>query len=472
MPATTAPPSRLTAYRDRVQPAVVAAMPELIARTAWDRDEIVAHQRARLRTLLADAVERSPFHGRRLAGVDPDRVDPRDLSALPTMTKADVVDRFDEVVTDRRLTADLVEGTLARTDTEPRPILDEYVAFASGGSSGRRGVFVLDVPAVVQFVGSLCRNLVARIEQMGGPPPGGLPVAIVAAGSAVHPTGGAIHLAGGPLPFHFLPVPATAPLPHLVDRLNALQAPLLYGYPSVLARLAAEQRAGRLRIRPMTVTSTSETLTPELRAAIREGFGVPIVNTFGSTEGLVGTSAPDDEDVVFAEDGCIVEVVDEHHRPVPPGTPSAAVLVTNLENHLQPLIRYELTDVLTAAPPRRGHLRALVRGRRDEVFRYPGTALHPHVVRSVLVRSPEVAEYQVRQTPTGIAVTVVPAEAGGRVDEDVLAERLADALAAAGLARPEVAVTRGVALDRDPQTGKLCRFVPLADRSRSLDPGT
>lgn len=467
MAATTAPPSRLTAYRDHLQPAVVAALPELIARTAWDREEVVAHQRARLRALLADAAERSPFHARRLVGVDPDRVDPRDLSALPTMTKADVVDRFDEVVTDRRVTGDLVEATLAGTGTEPRPILDEYVAFASGGSSGRRGVFVLDVPAVVQFVGSLCRNLVARIEQMGGPPPGGLPIAIVAAGSAVHPTGGATHLAGGPLPFHFLPVPATAPLPDIVDRLNALQAPLLYGYPSVLARLAAEQRAGRLRIRPMMVTSTSETLTPELRAAIREGFGVPIVNTFGSTEGLVGTSAPDDEDLVFAEDGCIVELVDERHRPVPPGAPSAAVLVTNLENHLQPLIRYELTDVLTAAPQGDGHLRARVRGRSDEVFRYPGATLHPHVVRSVLVRSPDVAEYQVHQTPAGIAVTLVPAQPGVRVDEDVLAERLADALAAAGLPRPEVDVTSRAALDRDPQTGKLARFVPLAGSSRS-----
>jgi phenylacetate-coenzyme A ligase PaaK-like adenylate-forming protein len=465
MSVTAAPPTPLAAYRDRLQPALVAALPELIARTAWDRDRILDHQRARLRSLLADATERSPFHARRLAGVDPDRVDPRDLSALPTMTKADVVEGFDDVVTDRRLTRGLVEATLARTGTEPRPILDEYVAFASGGSSGRRGVFVLDPRAMVQFVGSLCRTLVARIQQMGGPPPGGLPIAIVAAGSAVHPTGGAIRMADGLLPFHFLPVPATAPLADIVDRLNALQAPLLYGYPSVLARLAAEQRAGRLRIRPMMVTSTSETLTPELRTAIRDAFGVPLVNTFGSTEGLVGTSAPDDEHVVFAEDGCIVELVDERHRPVPPGTPSAAVLVTNLENHLQPLIRYELTDVLTASPTGPGgHLRATAQGRHDDVFRYAGVTLHPHVVRSVLVQCPEVAEYQVHQTPAGIAATVVPAEPGARVDGDVLAGRLATALAAAGLPHPEVVVESRAALDRDPQTGKLRRFVPLRRR--------
>lgn len=465
MTATAAAPTTFAAYRERLQPAVVAALPEMIARTTWGREQIVDHQRARLRSLLADAAERSPFHARRLAGVDPDGVDPRDLSALPVMTKAEVMGEFDDVVTDRRLTRALVEDTLAATDSEPRPVLDRYVAFTSGGSSGTRGVFVLDETAMTQFLGSLSRNLVARIEQTGGPPPGGLPIAIVAAASAVHPTGGAIRLAGGLLPFRFVPVPATAPLPHIVDRLNAVQAPLLYGYPSMLARLAAEQRAGRLRIRPVMVTSTSETLTPELRAAITEGFGVPIINTFGSTEGLVGSSAPDDEAVVFAEDGCIVELVDEQYRPVPPGTPSASVLVTNLENHVQPLIRYELTDVLIAVPGDEGHLRAAVQGRSDEVFHYAGATLHPHVVRSVLVQRPDVAEYQVRQTRRGVAVTVVPA--ADAVDEDALASALVTALAGAGLPDPQVAVASAPALDRDPRTGKLRRFVPLP---RALDP--
>ena len=46
-----------------------------------------------------------------------------------------------------------------------------------------------------------------------------------------------------------------------------------------------------------------------------------------------------------------------------------------------------------------GHLRARVRGRADDVLRYQGVDIHPHVVRSVLVRSPEILDYRVRQTP-------------------------------------------------------------------------
>jgi phenylacetate-coenzyme A ligase PaaK-like adenylate-forming protein len=72
------------------------------------------------------------------------------------------------------------------------------------------------------------------------------------------------------------------------------------------------------------------------------------MNAFGSTEGLVGVSAPDDEVLSFAEDGCIAELVDAEGRPVPLGTPSAKVLVTNLENPVQPLIRYEIGDSFVA----------------------------------------------------------------------------------------------------------------------------
>lgn len=64
----------------------------------------------------------------------------------------------------------------------------------------------------------------------------------------------------------------------------------------------------------------------------------------------------------------IVELVDERNEPVPPGTPSAKVLLTNLYNRAQPLSRYELTDRFVAQPPApdHGHLRAAVEGRSDE----------------------------------------------------------------------------------------------------------
>ena len=51
-------------------------------------------------------------------------------------------------------------------------------------------------------------------------------------------------------PVRYELVPATLPIAEIVDRLNALQPPVLGGYASMLARLALEARAGRLRISP------------------------------------------------------------------------------------------------------------------------------------------------------------------------------------------------------------------------------
>ncbi|GEL19111.1 AMP-binding protein [Pseudonocardia asaccharolytica] len=459
MTATTAT-SPFVALRDRTNAALLAAYPELIARLDWDRARIVAHQRLRLQALLAHAAAHSPFHSRRLRGIDLDAVGPADLATLPVMTKAEMMNELDDVFTDRRLTHRAVEEALAAAGREPAVLQGVHLALASGGSTGQRAVFVLDGPACVQFYGSLTRGFAARIAATGGPP-GGLPAAMVAAGSPLHATGTAGPLtAGGRLPFRFHSVPVTLPLPEIVERLNALQAPLLFGYPTMLARLAGEQRAGRLRIAPVAVTCTSETCTPELRAAITAGFGAPLIDGFGSTEGLVGNSPPGEEAIVFAEDGCVLELVDDRNRPVPPGTSSAKVLVTNLYNQVQPLIRYELTDRFVAEPPAagHGHLRARVQGRSDEVFRYGAVTVHPLVMRSVLVQTPEVLEYQVRQTPGGIDVAAV-ADPG--LDVAGLQRRLAAALAGSGLARPEVVVRPVPNLQRHPETGKLCRFIPL-----------
>jgi phenylacetate-coenzyme A ligase PaaK-like adenylate-forming protein len=373
-----------------------------------------------------------------------------------------MMNELDDVFTDRRLTRPAVERALAEAGPEPAALLGSYIALTSGGSSGRRGVFVLDLPAALQFFGTLTRGVVARLEAIGGPPPGGLPIAMVAAGSPVHATGMAAPLCQGDteLPFRFLGVPVTQPLSEIVEQLNTLQAPALYGYPSMLARLAREQEAGRLRISPMVVTCTSETCTPEQRAAISTGFGAPVIDSFGSTEGLVGASAPDKDVITFAEDGCIVELVDEHYRPVAPGTPSAAVLVTNLSNRLQPLIRYELTDTFVQQPAasEHGYLRARVSGRSDEGFRYGEVTVHPLVIRTVMLQFHEVVEYQVRQTSTGIDVTAVVDHG---LDLEVLRGDLSSALGGAGLAAPEVSVRSASNLERDAATGKLRRFVPL-----------
>jgi phenylacetate-coenzyme A ligase PaaK-like adenylate-forming protein len=457
----TKPRTTFDKFRQDVQASMLTALPAAIDRLHWSADQLAAHQRDELRSLVAHAIAHSPFHRRRLAGCDPSSLQLADLSTFPVMTKDEMMDELDDVLTDPGVRAADVERALHETTTEPVPIAGRVFAMASGGSSGRRGVFCFDRDATVAFLSSISRHSVARLQAFGDPPPGGITIAIVGAPSPVHATGTAqLFSAGHALPFQFSAVPVTLPFPEIVERLNTLGAPLLYGYPSMLARLAEEQRAGRLHLQLLGVTSTSETLLPELRATIRDAFGVPIVDTFGSTEALVGVSAPDDDVLVFNSDQCIVELVDEQDRPVPDGTPSAKVLITNLANRTQPLIRYAISDrfVRQPAAPDHGHLRARVEGRDDDALRFGSVTVHPLVIRAVMVKTPAVADYQVRQKTGGIDVDAI---AVAPVDPTDLRDRLARALSDAGLAAPVVSVRMVDGLERDARTGKIRRFQPL-----------
>jgi phenylacetate-CoA ligase len=420
MTASTA--SSLESFRRRVQESLFSRIPEHVQRLRWSARRIAAYQQDRLRSLLAHAVAQSRFHARRLGGVDHSRLELADLARLPVMTKAEMMAAFDEALTDSRLSRQQVEETLARTGEEPIPLFDEYICQATGGSSGHRAVFVFDAEAMADFVCSLLRTAMAGTGRGGGDAGGCLTIGLVAAASAVHATGIAPKLMDGS-PFRFVSVPATLPVAEVVERLNALQPDALFGYASMLARLASERREGRLRITPALLRSTSETLLPEHRAAITTAFGVPLVDTFASSEGLTGHSDPGEAVVTFASDLCIVELVDDRNRPVPPGEPSARVLVTNLYNRVQPLIRYVMEDTFVRQPDDggHGHLRATVEGRADDILHYEDADIHPLVIRSVMVKTPEIADYQVRQTASGIDVAVV---VHARLDRQHLGERL------------------------------------------------
>ena len=62
------------------------------------------------------------------------------------------MEHWDEIVTDRRLTLELAEAHLERVVSQgPAYLLGDYQVVTSGGSSGRRGVFVWDFEGWLGF---------------------------------------------------------------------------------------------------------------------------------------------------------------------------------------------------------------------------------------------------------------------------------------------------------------------------------
>jgi phenylacetate-CoA ligase len=104
-------------------------------RLTWPLERLHRVRDERLRALLRTARARSPWHRRRLTGIDLDAVTGAELAAVPTMSKADVMEHWDEIVTDRRLTLELAEAHLERVVSQgPAYLLGEYQVVTSGGS--------------------------------------------------------------------------------------------------------------------------------------------------------------------------------------------------------------------------------------------------------------------------------------------------------------------------------------------------
>lgn len=131
----------------------------MLDRLTWPADELAAHRTTELRRLVRGAREASPWHRARLAGGDLDTIDGSDLTALPVMTKDDLMANFDAVVTDERLTLHAVETHRAGL-TGDGYLFDRNIAAASGGPSGRRGLFVYDRDATVTLLMSVMRQQV------------------------------------------------------------------------------------------------------------------------------------------------------------------------------------------------------------------------------------------------------------------------------------------------------------------------
>lgn len=419
---------------------------ELGRRDHLVRADLLAYQRSRLSALVRHAVSRSPFYRDWFGsvGADGDVA----LDQLPVLTKAAMMEHFDRLVTDRRLKlADLERHVdeLARDDY----YLGRYRVLVTSGTAGLRGVFVYDRTAWSTVVASVLRSAAF----MGVSPrlPRRLGWATIGAPSPVHMTNRIAASADVGL-YRLLRIEATRPMHELVRHLNAFQPDILQAYASIAALLATEQQEGRLRVRPRIVSTTAEVRTPEMERWIREAWGVAPFNIYAMTEvGPVGSDCPEHRGIHLNEDLAILETVDEANHPVPPGSPGSKVLMTNLFNYVQPLIRYEVSDMLTAAaePCPCGRPFALVSGiggRNDDTLVLRGAdgrdvPVHPiHVYTALAVRA-DVRQYQVVQDGAGLHVLVVPAAGASPAEcKAGVAQRLGESLSKLHVASPRIDV--------------------------------
>ena len=412
----------------------------------------------------------SILYRERMQGFDPAQVP---LSALPVVTRTELMQRFDEWVTDPELTLDGLRSFTVGSMCCGDAFMGKYMVWESSGTSGQPGIFVQDAHAMAVYdalealrrhpprplahwVDPLC--LTERIAFVGAINGHFASYATMERLRQLNPW-----MAQTARSFSIL-----QPVDALVAELNAFAPTMISTYPTAAALLADEAMMGSLKVNVREVWTGGENLSLLVRERVQQALGCAIRNSYGASEFLAMGWECGAGHLHLNADWVILEPVDEHYRPVPAGQASYTVLLTHLANTVQPLIRYDLGDQISldSQPCTCGSPLPVieVQGRQDEPLEMAGrhrqtVTLLPMALTTILEEQAGVFDFQLRQKDDRTLVLRL----GSRGSEAVAAmarcrEALESFAASQGVASIRVQEELDQPLLRG-RSGKVCRVL-------------
>jgi phenylacetate-coenzyme A ligase PaaK-like adenylate-forming protein len=437
-------------------------------------------QLRRFRRLLAHAQRHSPYLKQKYRGIDARTARPTDV---PAITKAEMMAHFDDIVTNRRIRRRDVEAFVADKSNVGTFFLGKYPVLHTSGSQGQPALLVQDPGAF--------RRLFSMQVARGHTLPKTWTTffsnflnkkrwAIFQLRPGFFPSGAAFAYMPPALRrfVEVLRLNYTDPFAENVRRLNEFQPHFISGYGHIMVNLARAEMAGELRLRAggqlQLMTSIAEPVFDETVQTIRDVFGIHLASHYAMGECLtLSMGCPFHPGAHLNTDLAMLEVADRNGQPVPNGQPGDKVRITNLCNYVQPIIRYEIDDVVTMSdrPCPCGHPLPLIRkvagryndhlwidrdGRRQQLPTFFFTTTFHALL--------DLAEFQVMQTqPNRFVVQAISLPGRGLTAERILQalRQQAQSEGLADLLHFEVQLVEHI--PPDPRTGKLRRYVSKLD---------
>ena len=307
-------------------------------------------RRMRLRELVNYARENSPYFAKLYADIPEDF----ELTDLPATEKPVLVANFDDWVTDRRINKDMVTEYLERDAEKDRSLLlDEYTALHTSGSTGNPLLMVRD-----DYHNKIHAQLIGQ-RLLKGTSPDILSIAkhrrasVISMAKGASSYGAYLRIKANNPEFadNLLGINVIESVDTIVKKLNDFQPETMAGYPSMMVQLAVEQLQGRLHLSLKHLATSAETLTEENWQLLREAFQCPVANNYCMTEGGEVAMTHDCPHLHINDDWVIVEPVDADRHPISdPEEWSEGVLITDLSNFIQPIIRYYVNDMVRVLP--------------------------------------------------------------------------------------------------------------------------
>lgn len=434
-----------------------------------DAGKIRLLQKVRFRDLLKHVLGNSKFYKSfyQEHGITIDKLGEVTLQDLPTINKKIMMEHYDDFVCDPVLKREDLEKFISDPSNRGKKYKKSYEVIHTSGSSGTIGLFVYGAndwdmlrALVLTRVSKTKISLFKKTK-------------LAYIGATDGHFAGISLVRGAPrLLMDLLPLSVNSPLGEICQKINEFQPGALSGYASGVYLLAGEQIKGNIDIKPKRIMCSADPLTSKMKATIREAFGVEPVNFYAASESI-GMAAECDIGQGFHlfDDWHSFEIVDENLKYAEPGEPGK-LLLTNLYNYTQPLVRYQLDDeiILADKPCECGcpfPLIESIAGRQEEFLWFEkgdGTKeyIHPLVIVEFVV--PGLEKSQVVQTQRNKLLMKVIIHGN---KEDVLSairRRMTEILEGKGLENVvnfEVEVADEIPIDS--RTGKFKLIIPYSD---------
>ena len=401
----------------------------LIHQRFYSEARIKKYQQKQLKKLVAYAVRKSPFY-RDLYQKKPFG-SLEDFRRLPTINKQVMMEHLSQLNTIGANKEELIRFALeAEVRKEIGYYRDEYVVGMSSGTSGNMGIYLTNK--------KLTRKLPFVFLARSGIPLSLLPYNILFF-LRVHSQA----FEDINSPFIKLKYMSTMTgIPQAIDEINRRRINILMAPPSFI-RLVLPQ-AHEIKKKPEIILTYAEVLTPEEKEIFKDKFGCPVIEIYQASEGQMASTCHHGN-LHINEDLVYIELYDEQGSEVnDTATIPSKMIVTNLVNRAQPLIRYEMNDLVRLGEkcPCGSNFRVIrqIIGRSDDILYFSGDRegdgeregelihIFPDLfARWIITQNPNIREFRVvnnkiNQVTVTIALFREEPEAGPDLKVRLLAE--------------------------------------------------
>ncbi len=306
-------------------------------RARLDDAGIIQYQQTELKKLLEYTLARSSFYRDLYKDHRLDTME--DFFTLPTINKKIMMDHFNELNTCGLDKDDVLDFALEKEKNKDYEgyYQDRYVVGLSSGTSGNKGIYITprELTERLPFVflarsGLRLRHLPFRILFL---------LRVFSQGFRDINS-----------PLVKLEYMSTMTDPEIIvkalnkSRINILMAP-----PSLLRLLIPLK--SKITTKLKQIVCYAEVLETEEKHRLAELFGVPVIEIYQASEGQIA-SACKCGNLHINEDLVLIEIYDENDCPINRADVAGSrMMITNLVNYAQPLIRYEMNDMIVLGDP-------------------------------------------------------------------------------------------------------------------------